>query len=208
MYKFLGKCHTCYKIDKGRRVSEDSKIQEAYKKLHALHRGGMFMLERHEYKKRCQEAYDDGFNQRRKVMSIIIDIMDQHAMAVPYLGSQDYFETPVHQIIIGAKEHGQRVHLFRTIGTAEKSKDLIVYVILSMLENFRANHPNNEYPEKFYVQVDGGSENANNTVLGILELLVAKRVCRVVLYTRLPKGHTHEVILVFIIIVFFVSFAF
>ena len=58
------------------------------------------------------------------------------------------------------------------------------------MEEFRARH--GYYPEKHYLQVDGGSENANQYLLAMLELLVVKRCCREVFYTRLPAGHTHE----------------
>ena len=44
----------------------------------------------------------------------------------------------------------------------------------------------------FLLQLDGGCENANKALLGILELLVIKRLVRVVWCTRLPPGHTHE----------------
>lgn len=43
-----GKCDTCYEIDKLRRTSEESIVQEKLKEAHHLHRGGMFMLERNE----------------------------------------------------------------------------------------------------------------------------------------------------------------
>jgi hypothetical protein len=46
----------------------------------------------------------------------------------------------------------------------------------------------NMYPEEIYVQGDGGSENANKHFLAILELLVVKRIVRVVYFTRLPTG--------------------
>jgi hypothetical protein len=42
------------------------------------------------------------------------------------------------------------------------------------------------------LQVDGGAENANKTVLAYLEWLVVKRVVRKIVYSRLPTGHTHE----------------
>jgi hypothetical protein len=48
------------------------------------------------------------------------------------------------------------------------------------------------YPEQVFLQFDGGSDNANKYVLGMLELLVVKRMARKVLFTRLPVGHTHE----------------
>jgi hypothetical protein len=59
-----------------------------------------------------------------------------------------------------------------------------------MLEKFKIR--NGYYPEILYLQVDGGSENANQYVLAMLELLVVKRCCRDVYYSRLPAGHTHE----------------
>ena len=43
----------------------------------------------------------------KTVMSIIIDGMDQGHCKVPYLGSADSFGEPLHQSIIGVKEHGQ-----------------------------------------------------------------------------------------------------
>lgn len=53
---------------------------------------------------------------------------------------------------------------------------------------------NNTLPPTVYVQIDGGSENVNKTVLAMLALLVAKRVggLRALVLTRLPVGHTHE----------------
>jgi hypothetical protein len=44
----------------------------------------------------------------------------------------------------------------------------------------------------YLFQVDGGSENANNAVLAYLEYLVTMRVCKKIIMTRLPTGHTHE----------------
>ena len=43
-----------------------------------------------------------------------------------------------------------------------------------------------------YIQIDGGPENANTTLLGWLQLLVAKRIVPEILLTRLSVGHTHE----------------
>ena len=43
-----------------------------------------------------------------------------------------------------------------------------------------------------YVQIDGGAENANSTLVGWLQLIVAKQLLPEILLTRLPVGHTHE----------------
>lgn len=40
--------------------------------------------------------------------------------------------------------------------------------------------------------MDGGCENANKALIGVLEFLTIKRLVRVIWYSRLPPGHTHE----------------
>jgi 3',5'-cyclic AMP phosphodiesterase CpdA len=44
-----------------------------------------------------------------------------------------------------------------------------------------------------FIQIDGGSENANKTLIALCEFLVGKRVIRrSITLTRLVVGHTHE----------------
>jgi hypothetical protein len=76
------------------------------------------------------------------------------------------------------------------MNTVAKGSDLTMHYILTELETW--NFEKGCYPEELYVQVDGGNENANKYVLALLELLVVKGVCRLIYYTRLPVGHTHE----------------
>jgi hypothetical protein len=65
-----------------------------------------------------------------------------------------------------------------------------IYCVLKQLASFNKCH--GCYPETLYLQVDSGSENANQYLLALLELLAVKRCCREVYYTRLPAGHTHK----------------
>ena len=123
-------------------------------------------------------------------MSMIVDGMDQSHCQCPYLGTQNSFNNPLKQSITGIKEHGLGVTLYRTVGTVGKGADLTIYCVLAQIEKFKKR--NGYYPEELFLQVDGGSENANQYLLTILELLVVKRMVRVVWYTRLPTGHTHE----------------
>ena len=46
--------------------------------------------------------------------------------------------------------------------------------------------------DDIYYQIDGGSKNANGSVLVFGEIIVAKRLCKILTVTRLPVGHTHE----------------
>lgn len=127
---------------------------------------------------------------RKRVLSIIIDGMDQNHSRIPYHGNQSQFSNPLSQGITGALAHGFGVGLYRTLETVSKGADLTIYCILTEINKFY--EINGAYPEELYVQVDGGSENANKYVLACLEYLIHKRVVREAVFTRNPAGHTHD----------------
>ena len=116
--------------------------------------------------------------------------MDQNHTRIPHLGTQNALSETINQGIIGVKEHGSKVKFYRSLDTAPKGADLTIYCILRQIESWRDRH--GYFPEEIYLQLDGGSENANQYVLAMLELLVAKNITKVIHYTRLPTGHTHE----------------
>ena len=68
--------------------------------------------------------------------------------------------------------------------------NLNMHSFLLALESWRA--AKGHLPKKIYWQVDGGSENANKSVLALCEYLVAKTPIEEIVLTRLPVGHTHE----------------
>jgi hypothetical protein len=49
-------------------------------------------------------------------------------------------------------------------------------------------------PDTVYVQIDGGSENANLEMMAMVQHIVYRRVGGVkrMIVSRLPVGHTHE----------------
>ena len=57
-------------------------------------------------------------------------------------------------------------------------------------------------PPTIYIQIDGGPDLANKSFYSIMSLLVARQVggIKKIVVTRLPVGHTHEVIILFIYI--------
>ena len=124
-------------------------------------------------------------------MSIIIDGMDQSTCSLPHLGSQDTFTNTVKMGITGVKEHGVGLFLYRTVNTVKKGADLTIYCIHAQLEKFYER--NGHYPDELYVQVDGGSENANKYVLASLGILVSKGIVKKILYSRLPTGTTWSI---------------
>lgn len=145
----------------------------------------------YSYKERCFEAIFQ-VHGLEKVLSLIIDGMDQAKNDIPKEGTQGHFENPIRQHLVGCKVHGHGVSFYSTFGTISgKSPDFIIHIISNEIAKFKARN-DGVFPEKIYVQVDGGGENANKYVLGFLELLVAKRIAKLVLFTRLPVGHTHE----------------
>ena len=121
---------------------------------------------------------------------MIIDIAEQSHCQLPWKGTQNSFQNPFKQMVVGVKEHGFGIHIFPTINTIRKGANLIIYCIDSVIEQWKQR--NGVYPTEIYIQIDGGSENANEYTLQHCEHLVAKRIARKILLTRLPTGHTHE----------------
>jgi hypothetical protein len=187
-----GHCKTCGDIEEIRNSSTNIMIQQAAKEAHHMHRSGLFMPERLSYKERTFQAIFQEQAPKETVLSIIIDTMDTYKNGVPKEGS-NMFSKPIYQHLVGCKVHGHGVNFYSTYGTVQaKSPDLIIYIISREIDKFVARN-NGRRPEKIFIQVDGGGENANQYVLAFLELLVIKRVARLILLTRLPVGHTHEV---------------
>jgi len=127
---------------------------------------------------------------RNKILSLIIDGMDQKHSRVPHLGSQGSFQKALHQGITGVLVHGVGVTLYRTLETVPKGPDLTIFCIMAEVEKFVSKH--GHFPEEIYVQADGGSENANKYVLASLEYIISQRWAKKILFSRLPAGHTHE----------------
>lgn len=94
------------------------------------------------------------------VLSFIIDIMDATNCQIPWKGSQDSFSNPLKQTLSGVKEHGYGMHVFPGVDTVGKSANLTIYIIDRIIEDWMKRN-NNTNPEKIYIQLDGGKENAN-----------------------------------------------
>lgn len=80
--------------------------------------------------------------------------------------------------------------LYRTYNHVPGNRNLAIHCLLSQLE--RRLRTDKRLPGTIYYQVDGGSENANKTLLAVCELIVAMGLTDRVEYCRLMVGHTHE----------------
>ena len=118
------------------------------------------MNKHYRYINRREEVFSEENMRNPYVLSIIVDIMDQQHCQLPWNGTQSKFSNPLKQKIIGVKEHGYGVHLFPAIDTVRKGANLMIYIIDKVIEDWKERH-GGVYPTKIYLQVDGGSENAN-----------------------------------------------
>ena len=157
-----GKCWTCYNISEGRRSNKGKVYQKAYKEAHFLHRCGLYKPERMHYKSRANQAREKSDTH----VSWIIDGMDQNHTRLPRAGVNQTWPDAISQHITGVLEHGKGVTLYRNYDNVHKGANLTITVFLAQLELWRNDHDGN-FPETIYLQVDGGSENANRYLLGI-----------------------------------------
>jgi hypothetical protein len=147
------------------------------------------MLERVEYCRRVAEAV---LLNPKIIMSSIIDGASQNHFTIPHAGSANVeFPNGLAQHIEGVLTHGCGFTIYRSFPKVDADSDFTIYCLLRELERWCDNNYDN-YPQTWYIQVDGGSENANKYVLAALEFLVIKRVVQEIVLTRLPVGHTHE----------------
>jgi len=184
-YKLVaGKCATCLLLSRLRKEATTRRALELIKVVHIMHRS-MYMNERAAYKARQLEAIQNP----TRVCSINLDGMSSDKNDVPHNGDQKSYEPRLSSQTIGALMHGQSLTLYKFGNTIPKGANTSVFVVHSQLDAFKSKF--GHYPEKLYIQSDGGTENVSETFLAMLELLVIKRVVREICLTRLPVGHTH-----------------
>jgi len=171
-----GKCDTCLKLSKLRRTFHDSRRREYITMMHAFHRCA-YMNERIEYAKKRNLAESNPTN----YLSIISDGMSQNHCLLPYFANQDSWNKYLPQHLQG----------YRTFHTVANSSSLQLHCFLLALEEVYKTE-NNRLPDTIFYQIDGGSENTAKCVLAMCELIVARRLTKKIILTRLPVGHTHE----------------
>ncbi len=180
-----GKCDVCAALTNVRRQKLDVASQEYLVNLFALHRS-MYMGERLEYYKRRNNA----LMMPSSYLSLIADGMQQSHCILPWQGHLNTFSNSLSQHLQGVLMHGRSIEIFRTFHNLVNNANLSIHCFLWALE--LTLQKEGKIPDTVYYQIDGGSENTSKHVLGICELLVARRLCKKLILTRLPVGHTHE----------------
>ena len=97
-----GKCRHCGYINAGRRIAKSPAEIAAFRKLHILHKSGLFMTERLTYHVRRAEAEIDS-----TIFSGIIDVMDNAHCQCPYEANQNSFPRAINQLICGFLQHAK-----------------------------------------------------------------------------------------------------
>lgn len=143
----LGKCDDCADIDYLKRTAIDPDVLLAAAELHAIHRGGKFMLERSAYMRRKKYAME------HPDRVIIIDKMDQSHCVVPYKGTQTQLNHALKIGLTGVKEHGVGVTFYRTIDSVAKGANLTIHCIALHLESWIQRH-GGKVPEEIFIQVN------------------------------------------------------
>ena len=145
------------------------------------------MGEKEAYYTRCLES----MRNPEQAMSINTDGMDQFKTIIPRnIGDIPQLGQHLQEGVI---EHGQECVIYRSFDNVRKDSALAIHCMLSQIERRmeRDKELKRHFPDTFYMQMDGGSENYNKTTLAILALLVACGVFRTVIVCRMSRGHGH-----------------
>ena len=155
--------------------------------MHAFHRI-TYMEQRKQYAERINNAclFPNNY------YNMTGDGMAQNHTKLPFLGQHDQAaKKRLDYKLQGMLAHGREFVAYIVNYCVAPGANLAVHCFLCMLEREYYKDGKLCLPEVIYYQVDGGPENANNLLLAVCELLVAKRLCRKVVLTRLPPGHSH-----------------
>ena len=180
-----GKCNTCASLSDARSRDSSQAGRKEYTALHAFHRT-MYMGQRQVYYTRRFLS----ISQPEQFLSTISDGMAQLHNELPHRANLAPFSHKLKCHLQGVIVHGKRFQIYRTYNNISGGANCAIHVWLLELEKeFRKF---NRLPDTLFHQIDGGAENANKACLAIAELIVAKRLTKKIVITRLPPGHTHE----------------
>jgi hypothetical protein len=160
--------------------------------LHRLHRV-MYMQERHHYYTRAERAVHDPDH----YISCISDGMASNKCVCPADKDRYEFKPHLKMHIQGVLMHGRRLDIYRSFPNLSVGGNVAAHSwLLSLEEEYKRSHAiesKRSLPDTLYHQIDGGSENTAKATLALCELMVARRLTRRIILSRLPVGHTHEV---------------
>lgn len=180
-----GKCQCCANLSHLRRTFKGEQDRQRVTMMHALHRS-TYMGERISYAERRNKAV----MMKSKYMSVIADGMAQGHNMLPHFGNQNTWNDGLPQHLQGILNHNRGMSVYRTFHNIKNCANVAIYTFLDMMERVIAEE--GKLPDTVFHQIDGGSENTAYAWFALCELIVAKRLCKKLVLTRLKAGHTHE----------------
>jgi hypothetical protein len=126
-------------------------------------------------------------------LSGVADAMDNHKTILPSAKGALAHELKDSERmairLLGVSQHGSTWYAFLTPPWVHKGANLSCTALLFWLLRVRARGP---LPPVLRMNVDGGSENWNQTTFAFYAHLVTLGIFKKVVLTRLPVGHTHN----------------
>ena len=182
-----GKCQCCADLSTLRRTHKSQMDREYVTTMHALHRSA-YMGERAAYAERRHKA----IMQKSSFMSCISDGMAQNHCILPHFGNQNSWGTDsLPQHLQGVLNHNRGIIIiYRTFHTVNNCSNVAMHCFLDTLQ--KTINAEGKLPDTVFYQIDGGPENPAYCWFALCELIVARRLCKRLVLTRLMVGHTHE----------------
>jgi hypothetical protein len=148
----------------------------------------LYMGERLLYAMRIEKAIAHG--NTNKFLSLVMDGMDQGHSRLPWFANTFNASEQLHQHLQGVTTHGKRSRIYRTFNNFAGGANLAIHMFLLALWDEFVEH--GELPATVYVEVDGGSENANTDMKTLCEMLIVMDIgIKCLVMIRMPTGHNH-----------------
>jgi hypothetical protein len=180
-----GKCACCANLSTMRKTFKNRHEREYIKMMHALHRS-TYMGERISYATRRNQAVME----KSRYLSTISDGMQQGHNMLPHMANQNTWQDGLPQHLQGILNHNRGLKMYRTFHNINNCANVAMYTWLDTLEKVHVEE--GKLPDTIYHQIDGGSENTAKAWFALCELIVARRLCKRIVLSRLMVGHTHE----------------
>ena len=181
-----GKCSICAELSILTGKYKIRKAMEYIKICRVIHRAD-FMADRNLYqqRKKFSEMYPNLY------MSLITDGMQQTHCELPYSGNKvPSGVNKLKQHLQGITTHYRRTRMFRTLDHIHLGSNTCIYTLLCALEE--AFEFSGKLPKTLYIQIDGGSENANYAFLAWMEIIISLDLgVEEIWVCRLRVGHNH-----------------
>ena len=182
-----GKCEICAQILHREQTCRTKKDLHDINDLKFLHRTTIQATRAHYYRNRVLACIRPDI-----YVSWILDGMQQSHCSVPYRGNSKVYSDALTQHIEGVKCHGRWRNFYRTFPHVDTGADLACHVwlieVVKLIDHCRAN--NEPFPKVCLLQIDGGSENTNKTLMSLAQLFVKIGLFQQVEINRLLVGHT------------------